>query len=173
MKKKSTMGMSVGACSILAIFVLLSLTTFATLSLLSSNADYKLTKKVAQANSDYVAADAQAQQKLAEIDGLLIETKNANSQADEYFSTVKSRLPEVEGVTVREENSRYYVNFQQPVGEAQQLQVTLELLMPDKSERYAVTGYQLVYTREWQSAQQLPVFGDEGSMNMGNGLPNV
>ena len=44
MKKRTQMGLGVGASSILLIFVLLCLTTFATLSLVSAQADARLSE---------------------------------------------------------------------------------------------------------------------------------
>ena len=41
-KEKRSFGLSIGSSSILMVFVVLCLTTFATLSLVSANADYKL-----------------------------------------------------------------------------------------------------------------------------------
>ncbi len=64
---KNNTGISVGSSSILAIFVVLCLTTFATLSLVSAQADYKLTKKTAQATAEYYAADAKAEEMLQEL----------------------------------------------------------------------------------------------------------
>ncbi len=66
--KKINTGISVGSSSILVIFVVLCLTTFATLSLVSANADYRLTLRVADETADYYAADAQAEELLMQID---------------------------------------------------------------------------------------------------------
>lgn len=58
-------GIGVGGTSILAIFVVLCLVTLASLSLVSAQADYGLTKKTAEAAQEYYAADAQAERQLA------------------------------------------------------------------------------------------------------------
>ena len=53
MNKKMTGGINVGTSSILVTFVLLCLVTFAALSFLSANSDYRLSKQTAQRTTDY------------------------------------------------------------------------------------------------------------------------
>lgn len=57
-QKRNTPGMSIGSSSVLTIFVVLLLTTFAMLTLLTANADYKLTEKVASATEAFYVADS-------------------------------------------------------------------------------------------------------------------
>ena len=61
-KRKNMTGISIGSSSVLVIFVVLCLTTFATLSLVSARADYKLTQRTAQATAEYYAADTKAEE---------------------------------------------------------------------------------------------------------------
>lgn len=63
-RRKNGTGISVGSSSVLVIFVVLCLTAFATLSLVSAKADYKLTQKATQATTEYYMADAQAEEYL-------------------------------------------------------------------------------------------------------------
>lgn len=79
-RENNNMGISVGSSSILAIFVVLCLTTFATLSLVSARADYKLTQKTAQATSEYYAADLKAEELLQELHKALGEPDSWREQ---------------------------------------------------------------------------------------------
>lgn len=54
--KNRSYGMNIGASSILLIIVVLTLVSFAGLSLSSANADYKLCRKLADRTSSYYAA---------------------------------------------------------------------------------------------------------------------
>lgn len=63
--------MGVGASSILLILVIVSLTLFASLSLIQARADASLTKKTAVSAAAYYEADARAQQTLAALDDAL------------------------------------------------------------------------------------------------------
>lgn len=58
---------SFGGASILAIFVLLSLTIFATLAVASASASERLAVRVAAASDAYYAADSRAEEILADI----------------------------------------------------------------------------------------------------------
>lgn len=65
--KNHSAGVSIGMVSILMIFVVLCLTTFATLSFVSARADLKLSKKASDSVSEYYAADSTAETYLAQI----------------------------------------------------------------------------------------------------------
>ena len=65
--KSGTGGLNVGGSSILVIFVLLCLTTFATLTMVSASADYRLTQRAVQASENYYAADNRAEEIFAQV----------------------------------------------------------------------------------------------------------
>lgn len=67
-------GTGTGGISILAIFVVLCLTTLAALSLVSAQADYALAERATEASTEYYAADSRAEEKLAEIVGLAAQS---------------------------------------------------------------------------------------------------
>ena len=68
---------NIGGSSILVIFVLLCITTFATLAMVSATASFRLATQVARAADDFFAAESLAEEKLAEISGIV---KSANGQ---------------------------------------------------------------------------------------------
>lgn len=76
MKRKSSFFPGVGASSILMIFVVLCLTMFGVLSFVTANADYKISTKNANTVENYYKASSSAQQKLAEIDSVLLQAKS-------------------------------------------------------------------------------------------------
>lgn len=74
MRKYYSGSIGVGGASLLLIFVLLSLTTFATLSLVSANADKGMVDRDAQAVTNYYAADSIAEDMLAKIGETVAQT---------------------------------------------------------------------------------------------------
>lgn len=74
MRKYYNGSIGVGGASLLLIFVLLSLTTFATLSLVSANADKGMVDRDAQAVTNYYAADSIAEEMLAKIGEIVAQT---------------------------------------------------------------------------------------------------
>lgn len=76
MKANLKMGISIGGPTIIMIFVVLCLTTLGTLSLVTANADLKLTQKTVVSTAEYYAADNQGELFLSQVDAALIK-KNA------------------------------------------------------------------------------------------------
>ena len=66
-KEKKSIGVGIGSSSILVIFVILCLTTFSALSLVSANADLKLTMRTNSAITDFYNADSLAEEKIESI----------------------------------------------------------------------------------------------------------
>lgn len=60
MKKKYSFGLSSGVSSILIIIVILALVSFAGLSLASSNADYRMCRKLADRTTEYYQAASES-----------------------------------------------------------------------------------------------------------------
>jgi hypothetical protein len=85
-KRKSSFNLSVGASSILMIFVVLCLTTFAVLSYVTANADGKISTKNAETVENYYAATTEVEKKLQPIDDILLSAKQDAQQAAESGS---------------------------------------------------------------------------------------
>ena len=66
-KEKKSIGVGIGSSSILVIFVILCLTTFSALSLVSANADLKLTMRTNSAITDCYNADSLDEEKIESI----------------------------------------------------------------------------------------------------------
>ena len=85
MNKNIHIGLPIGTASILLIFLTLSLTSFAVLSLETSVADMNLTTKSADYTQDYYAAVHMAEGFLAEKDAELSDIYKASSSESEYM----------------------------------------------------------------------------------------
>jgi hypothetical protein len=127
--KSKNVGLSVGTSSILVIFVLLCLTTFATLSMVSANADYKLTERAAEAVSDYYAADTIAEEMLAGISAEL-EALSQTVSGPEFLTRaaeeIPARVPGVEGELSAA--GQTLLRYRVPIGDIQELSVCLAVL---------------------------------------------
>lgn len=127
--KKHSFGINIGSASILLIFVLLCLISFATLSIVSANADSKLTNKVLERTTAYYDACNKAEASLAEIDKTLIRVYLESDNADAYFASVG-----------------HSKSFNITVSEMQTLVVQIEILYPTRDEDtfYRITKWQVV-----------------------------
>ena len=116
-KKKDFFGMNVGSASMLMIFVILCLVSFAALSIVSANADQKLSRKVVERTTGYYEACNSAQESLADIDEVLETQYAASANKEEYYASVG--------------RSKSYII---PISEAQHLLVEIEILYPEKED---------------------------------------
>ena len=128
-KKQSVFGMNIGSASILLIFVILCLVSFAVLSIVSANADNKLTQKILNRTTAYYEACNSAEASLAAVDETLRSIYLSSDNADSYFQMVG--------------HSKSYAI---PITDLQTLQVTIEILYPtqDDDTFYRITNWQVI-----------------------------
>lgn len=120
---------NVGSSSILLIFVILCLISFATLSIVSANADAKLSRRVAERTAAYYEACNQAQEDIASIDRTLAAVYAESFDEDEYYMAVGHR-------------KTYLV----AISDLQTLSVTLDILYPQQEGDpfYSITSWQVI-----------------------------
>lgn len=120
---------NVGSSSILLIFVILCLISFATLSIVSANADAKLSSRVAERTAAYYEACNQAQENIANIDRTLASVYADSFDEDEYFMAVGHKKTCIVAIS-----------------DLQTLTVTLDILYPrqEGDPFYRVTSWQVV-----------------------------
>ncbi len=120
---------NVGSSSILLIFVILCLISFATLSIVSANADAKLSNRVVERTSAYYDACNRAQADIANIDNTLAAIYDDSFDEDEYFMAVGHK--------------KSYIF---PISSLQTLSVTLDILYPQEAGDpfYRITSWQVI-----------------------------
>ncbi len=136
---KERIGIGIGGVSILAIFVVLSLTALAALSFVTAQADLRLAEKTAAAQEQYYAADAAAEQQVADI----IRAASGNAAWEE---AIKS-----DGLNVVRKAGSAEVGFVQKVDENRSILAAIELRLDAQG---VPTGE---WTRiSWQTKAQEP-----------------
>ena len=125
--------MNIGSASILLVFVILCLVSFAVLSIVSANADSKLSSRVLERTTAYYTACNQAEQSLAGMDKTLQRMYESCDSEEAYFASVG--------------HGKSYVI---PISDLQSLQVTIEILYPRSAEDtfYQITAWQVLNTEE-------------------------
>lgn len=102
MRQKGDFKMSVGIPSLLMIFVVLCLTTFAVLSFVSARADLNVSDQTVQTAQGYYAADHAAQQALARLDKELYQAQQSVVQLLETGSFSGLPCGELSGAAQQE-----------------------------------------------------------------------
>lgn len=143
MSKKKPAGINIGSSSILLIFVILCLVSFAALSIVSANADYKLGQKILKRTSAYYDACNQAEVSIAAIDKTLWEVYLSSADEEEYFSTVGHE-------------KSYLI----PISDLQNLSIELEILYPKTAGDtcYRIQSWKVINVEEIPYDNTLPVF---------------
>lgn len=120
---------NVGSSSILLIFVILCLVSFATLSIVSANADAKLSRKVVERTTAYYEACNKAQADIASMDNTLKAVYADSFDEDEYFMAVGHK--------------KTYIF---PISDLQTLSVSLDILYPEQTGEpfYRITSWQVL-----------------------------
>jgi hypothetical protein len=106
--QRAQVGIGIGGVSILAVFVILCLTAFAALALVSARADLTFSEKTAQAARAYYAADTAAERRLAQ----LAETAEEPGWAAALGG---------DGYTAETRDGGILVSFTQPVDDTREL----------------------------------------------------
>lgn len=130
-KRSDSFGINVGISSLLLVFVILCLVSFATLSLVSANANKKLNDKVISRTESYYNACNEANERLSNIDASLIDAYILSSSEDEYRSIV--------GETI---------DFAITVSEMQTLHIKADINYPvsDDDTFYTITSWKVETT---------------------------
>lgn len=133
MEIKRQRGINVGSASILLIFTVLSLVSFATLTLVNSKADYNLSQNLAERQSAYY---------------------NACHSANAYIAAISS------GYEVSEENG--IIKKSIPITDNQSLDIALMSNIENNSvnsaNKYTITQWQIVNHADSDYDYTLPVF---------------
>lgn len=120
---------NVGSSSILLIFVILCLISFATLSIVSANADARLSKRVAERTAAYYEACNLAQANIASLDNTLSLVYGDCLDEEEYYMAVGHSKTYTIGIS-----------------DLQTLSVTVEILYPgqDGDPFYRIASWQVL-----------------------------
>ena len=140
--KQKRYGVNVGSSSLLIIFVVVCLVSFAALSIVSANSDYKLTKRMAERETNYYNACNDAYRALSSIDHTLLSIYESSSGEDDFYA-----------------QTGYTKSFTYPVSDIQSLRVVIQIHYPqnDGAARYTITEWQVITTGTLEYDESLPV----------------
>ncbi len=140
--KQKRYGVNVGSSSLLIIFVVVCLVSFATLSIVSANSDYRLTKRMAERETAYYEACGSAYRALSDIDGTLQALYESSAGEEDFYA-----------------QAGHTKSFTYPVSDIQSLKVTIDIRYPvsDSDSFYTVTEWRVVTTGTLSCDESLPV----------------
>lgn len=133
--KKTFSFVNIGLSSLLVVFLVLCLTTFALLSLSSARSDYSLSRKMAEHRTDYYSASSEAEVVLARLDGIMDETYRSVGE-EKYIPALAEALRGEGEITFSEESGSHFISYEIPSGESQVLSVKLKVTDPREHDHY-------------------------------------
>lgn len=145
-EKKNYPGVNIGSASMLVIFIILCLVTFAVLSVASANKDFAYSQKIAQRTENYYEASNKAEEILDEIDQIL--EKNYLENKENCLDSIPQELENLEGIDF---SAFPEISYEIPMNENQALHISLSLRIPEKEgdSLYTITSWQEISTEEW------------------------
>lgn len=162
-KKKKIPIVNIGSSSLLVVFLVLCLVTFATLSLSGAKSNYNFSQRLADRKTDYYEASRKAELLLDSIDNVLAETYEASALP--YYSEAKKRLSElvlnkdVEDIALETNFSAEIpsIAYSIPINENQALSVVLELTPVNNTSEgfYQIKQWKAVSTADWEGNNTL------------------
>lgn len=142
--KRKSYGVNIGSSSILLIFVILCLVSFAVLSIVSAQTDYKLSCKLAERTTKYYEANNEVESYLRDLQASLEKIYEDSDTAEEYFAV-----------------AGHDTTFSIQLSEQQMLNVHLTILYPGDGKGYYEINTWKVETQDTLELDDtLPVFTD-------------
>ena len=129
-KNKSNGFPNIGLSSLLIVFLILCLTTFALLALSTAKSDDTLSKKLADHRTDYYTASSQAEEILAQIDAIL-EQKQSQNLTGADFSNIDNT-----SISINTEENLDVLSYSVPMKNDRILSVKLQITDLEESEHY-------------------------------------
>lgn len=145
-RKKPEFALNVGTSSILFIFVILCLVSFAILSLASAVSDEKLTNRVVDNAENYYAACNNAEELLDSFDDFLQGVYAEGISRAGFFETVGKKK-----------------SFAVEVTDIQTLKIEIRILYPEKAGDpfYEITSWKVETTKDLDYDENLHVFKEK------------
>lgn len=143
MKNRLHFGIHIGSVSILLIFVILCLVSLSTLSLTSATADYRLSSKIIERQSNYYEACNKIEQDLSNLDQTLLLIYRASQSEQDFYHNI----------SIKE------YTFSYPVSEYQSVTVTAVATYPTKYSQhlYTITSWKTITTKDFEYDESLNV----------------
>ncbi|MEL7647752.1 MAG: hypothetical protein AAGU76_06640 [Sedimentibacter sp.] len=154
-QRTSRVSVGMGGTLIITIFVVLSLTIFATLSFTTAHSDLKLARKAEKMTSDYYLTAAGAEEQLSDIWTAMNSAAKGSNSRESYYDNLSLSLFAMKNVDCSFEEGVFRIYYESSGGRNQKICVTLNAL-------YDTSGKPSYEIESWNLANiELPVYEEE------------
>lgn len=144
---------SIGASSLILIFIVLCMATFGLLSLSSAQGDLKLAMRNAEAVKHFYEAEAEGQRWLRDVDQVLMEEMGEGKDSSQSSARVKERLGSIY------DRETGLVTTDIPMDRGRALHIELGLVCG--RQRYEINSWYVYNSDEYEIDNSMPVWNTE------------
>lgn len=149
---------NIGSVTLMMIFIVLCMITFAALSLSSAASDHCSAEKSVSHIQSYYKASGKAEETLAEIDQVLADCYRKTSDANGYYKKILAHYKNDPDITINQKNNTFTFTYLTKISEKQSLKSCLTIPYPSEGKkRYRITSWKTVTTAEWNGDNSLPL----------------
>ncbi len=149
---------NIGTVSLLMIFIVLCMVTFAALSLSEAARDNNFSKKLATQTSQYYDASNTAEEVLSDIDSVLTDALADKPGEDSYYRKISEKLTAQNIREIPLTVDHDIVSCQIPMNERHALSVSLRVTPPKDAGtegNFSIISWEEVQTEEWEGDNSL------------------
>lgn len=159
---------NIGSVTLMMIFIVVCMVSFAALSLSTAGADYRAAKKSAKHVTNYYKASNDAEEKLAGLSQLLSESYADSKDSDSYYKDLEEKLQAMEGFSSIAQRidggilSGISVSYDCSISKKQALHVEILCTYPQdnaKEDLYQITCWQTISTSQWEGDNSIKLIG--------------
>ena len=159
---------NIGSVTLMMIFIVVCMVSFAALSLSTAGANYRAAKKSAKHVTNYYKASNDAEEKLAGLSQLLSESYTDSKDSDSYYKDLEEKLQAKEGFSSRSQRtdggilSGISVSYDCSISKKQALHVEILCTYPQDSAKealYQITCWQTISTSQWEGDNSIKLIG--------------
>lgn len=149
--KSRKLTMNIGMISFMVIFVILCLTTFAILSLVSARSNSQTIQKSIDCNVQYYELSSKGEKTLKIIDDYLYTQYHNTSSSHEYFNAIHQITKIIENSQLNDHILSYDIH-----NNNQQLHIEIEILYPGKVF-YQIKTWEVSPSENWNMDQSMEI----------------
>lgn len=159
MKKKSLPVTNIGTTSLMMVFIILCMVTFAALSLSSVMRDARFGQKIQAHSDDYYTASNEAETILAQADRIFADAFTDASDEKEFYRMVEEQTQAF--ATADRSDGQFVLSYRVNLNDTQALSVRLAVHSPNQIKQkeadsfYKILSWQVIHTDTWEGDNTL------------------
>lgn len=156
---------NIGSVTLMMIFIVLCMVSFAALSLSTAASDYRAAEKSAKHVKEYYEASNAAEETLASIADTLETAYQTTDNETDYFEKVRDAYTKEDAtssdgsaLTLVDSDDGLVISYSVDLNKKQALAVSV--LVQYKDPLYKITSWQVVSTTEWKGDNSVKLIGE-------------